>query len=132
TVDIDLLRGATVVASIAVATANDGEFLWTLPTGLTPANDYTVRVTRTDATAPPDASNAPFAIAAPVSVYYVNDGTFAAGDSTPAAGNDGNDGLTPATPKASIRAVLQAYDLGIGDTIRVDAGTYNLTTNIVV
>ena len=54
------------------------------------------------------------------------------GDWTTAPGNDANDGLSPATPKASIRSVLEAYDLRPGDVIRVDAGTYNLLTNIVL
>ncbi|HEV3345215.1 MAG TPA: right-handed parallel beta-helix repeat-containing protein, partial [Pirellulales bacterium] len=42
------------------------------------------------------------------------------------------DGLTPATPKATIQAVLLRYHPGYGDTIRVDAGTYNLTANIQI
>ena len=40
--------------------------------------------------------------------------------------------FTPSTPKASIQAVLQAYHLNPGDTIEVDAGTYELTTNIIL
>ena len=48
------------------------------------------------------------------------------------AGSDANDGLTPATPKASIQAVLAAYDLSPGDVIRVDDGTYDLDSNILL
>ena len=55
-----------------------------------------------------------------------------AGDWTTTAGNDANDGLSPATPKSSIRAVLEAYDLDAGDIIRVDAGTYPLGTNLII
>jgi len=74
-----------------------------------------------------------FSIAAPTHVYYVNGGAVnATGDWTTAAGNDANDGLTPATPKASIRPVLEAYDLNPGDVIRVDDGTYNLSANLVI
>ena len=53
-------------------------------------------------------------------------------DWTTAPGDNANDGLTPATPKASIQAVLNAYHLQPGDIILVDDGTYNLDTNIVL
>ncbi|MEX2185792.1 MAG: right-handed parallel beta-helix repeat-containing protein [Pirellulales bacterium] len=116
---------------IADPTANDGEFVWAIPAGFTPGN-YRVRVTRLDAGNQSDTSNNPFAIPAPVNIYYVNDATAEAGDWTTAPGNDANDGFSPATPKASIRAMLEAYDFGPGDTIRVDAGIYNLTANILI
>src|SRR5262249_15225759 len=51
---------------------------------------------------------------------------------TTAVGNDANDGLNPNTPKATIRSVLETYNLGSGDIIFVDSGSYLLTTNIVV
>ena len=54
------------------------------------------------------------------------------GDWTTAAGDNANDGLTPATPKASIGGVLAAYHLNPGDVIRVDDGTYPLGVNIVL
>ena len=38
----------------------------------------------------------------------------------------------PPTPKASIGAVLAAYDLNPGDVIRVDACAYPLGVNIVL
>ena len=65
-------------------------------------------------------------------VVYVNDDTLEADDWTQAIGDDGNDGLSPLTPKASIRAVLEAYDLESGDLIKVDNGDYNLTANIPI
>lgn len=58
-------------------------------------------------------------------VYYVNDGYDEGRDVwCTAPGNDRNDGLTPATPKASIESVLETYDLDPEDEIRIDAGTY--------
>jgi len=67
------------------------------------------------------------------STYYVNDGHNAAVDVyCTAAGSDANDGLTASTPKASIQAVLDAYDLEPGDTVYVDTGTYLLSSNIIV
>ncbi len=119
-----------VVSTIAATTPNDGEHLWAIPAGLTPSN-YKVRVTRLDAGMISDMSNSQFTVPAPVSVFYVNDSTVnATGDWTTAPGNDGNDGLSPATPKASLRALLDAYDLGPNDTVRVDTGSYVGTTNI--
>jgi hypothetical protein len=132
TVTIDLLDGTTgaIAATIAADTPNDGEFEWTIPAGFTPGN-YRVQVTRTgDGTS--DLSDGTFTITGPVHTYYVNDDAFAVGDWTTAVGNDANDGLSSNTPKRSIRAILDAYDLEPGDVIRVDAGTYVLTANIVI
>ncbi len=71
--------------------------------------------------------------AAEVRVIYVNDATVNDGDDwTTAPGDDANDGLTPDAPMASIQAVLQAYDLGPGDVIMVDAGNYVLSDAIVL
>ena len=69
----------------------------------------------------------------PIHVYYVA-APSPSGDAlwATAPGNDGNSGLDAADPKASISAVLAAYQLGPGDIIRVDAGTYDLSTNIVL
>lgn len=131
-VKIDLLDSSGVVfTGITASTANSGSYTWSIPAAFTPGN-YRIRVARLDAGSAVDVSNGLFSIPAPVHLYYVNDGTVSAGDWTTAVGNDANDGLSPAAPKASIQALLNAYDLGPGDTIRVDAGTYNLTTNILV
>jgi len=67
-----------------------------------------------------------------LSAYYVNDSFTIHDVWTTAPGSDTNDGITPATPKATIQAVIDAYDLEPGDVIRVDTGTYNLTSNITV
>ena len=59
-------------------------------------------------------------------VYYVNDASTAADSLTTAAGSaePGYDGRSPDKPMLSIQAVLEAYDLGPGDVVLVDAGTY--------
>jgi len=64
--------------------------------------------------------------------YFVNDASQADDVYCIALGNDANDGLTSATPKATVQAILATYDLEPGDTIFVDSGTYNLTADIVV
>ena len=48
TVDIQLWRqgGASPVLVIAAGTANDGDYSWIVPAGLTNASDYFIRVVR--------------------------------------------------------------------------------------
>jgi hypothetical protein len=138
TVKIELLQKSNgggppqSILTIATAAPNNGVFSWAIPTTVSPAANYLIGVTRNDNAALTDTSNANFAIAPPINVYYVNDGAVAAGDWTTAAGDNANDGLTPATPKAAIGAVLAAYHLNPGDLIRVDSGTYNVGVNIVL
>jgi hypothetical protein len=135
TVTIALLeqsQGSSPVLTIVTTAPNTGEFDWMVPTSLIPAADYLVRITRNDGGNPTDTSNQQFAIAAAKHTYYVNDGTVLPGDWTTSAGNDANDGLSPATPKASIQSVLAAYHLGSHDVIMVDEGVYNLTTNVTI
>ncbi len=62
-------------------------------------------------------------------IYYVDDSSNTNDEYTPdAVGNDANDGLSALTPKASIQAILAQYDLGAGDIILVDTGSYASTT----
>ena len=64
--------------------------------------------------------------------YYVNDISTDNDKYCNALGDDVNDGLTPATPKATLQAVISAYDLEAGDTVYVDAGTYQLSSSVVI
>jgi C1A family cysteine protease len=65
-------------------------------------------------------------------VYYVNDAKATDDEWCTAPGADTNDGLSPATPKATVQSVLDAYALGGGDVVRIDTGYYPLTSNIQV
>ena len=56
--------------------------------------------------------------------YYVNDGSTIGDVFTTAIGAAGNTGLSPASPLASVAAVLSRYSLNPHDVILVDAGTY--------
>jgi hypothetical protein len=65
--------------------------------------------------------------------YYVNDG-FSSGDAfCTAIGNNSNTGLSPSTPKLTLRNLWNTYGpsgtnvLSSGDTIFIDAGTYSVT-----
>ena len=134
-VKIELLQqgNSTPVLTIAASAPNSGSYSWTVPNSLAPASNYLIRVTRKDSTGAAGTSGSTLSIVPPVNVYYVNDGTVNSMrrlDNRP--GNDANDGLSPATPKASISAILVTYQPGAGDIIRVDAGTYNLSSNIAI
>ncbi len=127
-VNIDLVQGSTVTSIMANA-PDTGSYAWTLSSGLTPGANYKIRVTRTAGLALPAFSN-PFTIAPVTHDYYVAPST------NPANTDATNNGLSPLTPKASIRALLEAYDLqtinGVRNVIHVAPGTYNLTTDILV
>lgn len=69
----------------------------------------------------------PATTADPPCGYYVNDGSTSGDRWCTAVGNDANDGLTPATPKATLADMLDDYDLGADDTVRIDHGTYSWT-----
>ena len=56
--------------------------------------------------------------------FYVNDTNMTGDVYCTAIGDDINDGLTPETPKASLQAIFDSYDLAASDVIYVDAGTY--------
>ena len=63
--------------------------------------------------------------------YFVNDGSLTGDIYCTAAGSDSmNDGRSAGAPKATVQAVLSAYDLGPGDAIFIDTGVYNLTSTI--
>jgi parallel beta-helix repeat protein len=138
TADIELVEsdgadGFQAVALLADDTENDGEFAWHIPSNLVPGG-YFVSIT-TDVNGQTDRSNAAFSISGPVSAYYVNiagDVDLADNEYTTEPGDDGNDGLTPATPKASLAALLAAYDLEPHDIVYVDTGRYELLANIVI
>lgn len=55
--------------------------------------------------------------------YYVNDAFTSADIYTTAAGNNANDGLSPATPKATLAAAMTVASNG--DRIYIDYGNYN-------
>ncbi|MBE7495663.1 MAG: choice-of-anchor D domain-containing protein [Verrucomicrobiaceae bacterium] len=106
-----------------------GQYVWN--TSSLPGGGYRVRVNYGGGTLT-DASDAAFVIRSPSMIYYVNDGATTNDLWCIAIGDDANDGLTPATPKASVQAILSSYDLEPGDTVRIDTGSYDLSTSIAV
>ncbi len=130
TVNILLLQqgSTTPVLTIASAVPNSGEYSWTLPSSIPSGSNYLVEVQSVQYSGLSGTSAQPFTITGAVTTYYINSGTVVPGGWTTAPGSDSNNGLTPATPKASIAGVLAAYHLNAGDTVMVDAGTYDLSS----
>ncbi len=56
--------------------------------------------------------------------YYVNDASTNGDVYCTAPGNDDNHGYTPDQPKASLQAIIDAYELAPEDVVYVDSGTY--------
>lgn len=121
---------------LADSETNDGGYAWSVdPLLFAVGSQYLARITAETDPAITDASDRTFTVTEPIHIYYVNvagDADFSDNEYTVAAGSDLNDGLTAATPMASIRAVLERYDLDAGDIILVDTGEYLLTTNISI
>ncbi len=64
--------------------------------------------------------------------YYVN-GPSTVGDVfCTAPGNNSNNGLSPATPVASLTGLLSMYTFHPGDTIYIDTGAYDLYKNVTL
>lgn len=64
--------------------------------------------------------------------YYVNNGGTSGDMYCTAIGNDSKDGRSPATPKASLQAIVDTYDLQPGDTVYIDTGTYSLNSTVLI
>ena len=64
--------------------------------------------------------------------YYVNDDTVQGDVYCAAPGNDANDGLTPDTPKRTVQAIIDRYTLKAGDIVWIDAGVYNIASDIIL
>ncbi|MFH0907858.1 MAG: right-handed parallel beta-helix repeat-containing protein, partial [bacterium] len=110
--------------------ARTGEFDVNL-SGLGTGTQYRIAIVCDHAPSATDMSDADFSIVIG-GLYYVNDTNTTGDVYCTAPGDDGNDGRTPATPKATVQAILDFYDLGTNDNIFVDAGLYQLTNNITV
>ncbi len=59
--------------------------------------------------------------------YYVNNNSTAGDRWCSAVGNDANNGTAVGTPKLTLLSVLTSYDLGAGDIVYIDNGTYSWT-----
>lgn len=64
--------------------------------------------------------------------FYVNDASTNGDVYCSATGALNWTGLTPSSPKLTVQDVLSAYDTEAGDTIYVDTGIYNLSSDIQI
>jgi parallel beta-helix repeat protein len=108
-----------------------GRYDWNT-TGLPSGTNYLVRISKTDGAAMNVLAGAFGVSASGPRTYYVNDTNTLNDVFCTAAGNAANDGLSAATPKDSIQAILDTYNVMGGDTIKVDTGNYLLSATIVM
>ncbi|NQT89167.1 right-handed parallel beta-helix repeat-containing protein, partial [bacterium] len=108
----------------------DGAYLWDI-SALPAGTQYRVRATCEQDPTATAASVDDFAIGQG-QTYYVNDASTIHDAWCTAPGDDANDGLSPATPKATVQAIIDTHDLEPGDTVLIDTGTYTLGSNITV
>ncbi len=107
-----------------------GQYEWDT-TGLDGFNVWW-RVVAEDGSGVADATDGTFALRNTVQDFYVNDGDLADDVYCLEPGSAANDGLTPETPKASLRQILDQYDLEGGDRVYVDTGNYPMGADLRV
>lgn len=105
-----------------------GSHTWDL-TGLSSGGGYLARVTWPTDPAVNDTSDGTFVLR---TTYYVNDNSVSNDIWCGAIGDDANSGRDTNSPKASVQAVIDAYDLGSGDRVVIDTGSYDLDEVIVL
>ena len=143
-----VLRWATGNVStqtVALEYTLDGTNWLPIATGQAPAYGYYVwdttgldgfnvwwRVVAEDGSGVADATDSPFAVRNTVQTFYVNDGDLNDDLFCSEPGSAAFDGLTPATPKASLQQILDQYDLEGGDAVYLDTGTYSADSDLRV
>ncbi len=105
-----------------------GTYVWDT-SGFPDSFDGLWRVISDDASVA-DTNDTPFALRNFEHEFYVNDADTTDDVYCSAIGSDANDGLTPATPKRTIQALFDMYDLEGGDTVYVDTGSYPSASDV--
>lgn len=125
------LGASTPVLFIAEDLTAAGQFDWIVPSdgSILPGADYLIEVRSQGGGLPSDLS-ASFLIAPLGTDYFVNDNSQVGDVYTTAVGINQNSGKSADQPMASLAALLRVYDLEPGDTVLLDAGSYNLLSNI--
>ncbi|WP_182865929.1 right-handed parallel beta-helix repeat-containing protein [Rhodopirellula sp. JC639] len=122
-----------IATGVALNTRGQGRYDWTIPSGFITSGSTALVRARSGGVSGRSASA--FMITPAGNQFYVNvagDTNLTDNQYTTAAGDNAANGRSPATPMASIAALLRAYDLNPGDTVYVDTGTYDLPANIVI
>ena len=121
----------TVLPGAASLTPS-GSFTWPIPIPSTGSASYRLRVVCNQDSAVYDATESVVIVKRLMATYFVNDLQTSGDEFCTAPGADTNSGTSPASPLLSLSDVLQRYTLGPGDTVYVDAGTYLLSSNVVI
>ncbi|MBN1675367.1 MAG: right-handed parallel beta-helix repeat-containing protein [Kiritimatiellae bacterium] len=110
---------------------DNGVYVWDIA-GLATGAQYLVKVTFTGDEGVTDSSDAVFEILGPApGVFYVNDGSTAGDEWCAVTGSVTNTGLDAGSPVESFQTLIERYpQIGAGDEVRVDAGTYSLAQTV--
>lgn len=130
-VEYSLDAGATWLAVATNVTAAGDTAIWNTTTDGSSARALW-RVQYEAATGTWDAVDRVLSVHNTNLFFYVNDAAQAGDVYCTAAGSVTNDGVTPATPQASLAALVAMYDLNGGDTVYVDTGTYSGSSTIAL
>ncbi len=120
---------------IRVATnrpVSSGQFFWdttTEPLAVTPIARW--RLLKVADTNVYDVTDLSFALNGPFG-FYVNDSSTNCDVFTTAVGTNSNLGIYPSIPKASLRDVVETWDMDAGDTVYIDTGYYPMSTNDLI
>ena len=106
-----------------------GVFQWTA-TEPTTWGALKVRVSASDQNVAPDTSDHGFMIVDGGNTFYVNDDSLVGDQYTTAVGDNRNSGKSPSEPMTSLASLQMAHDLGAGDIVYVDTGSYTLLRDV--
>ena len=121
---------STIATGVSLSTTpSGGEWTWN-SSALSNSFNALWRIT-VDGTGESDTSDTPFSLRNKTQAFYVNDSSTDGDIYCSAAGSDDNDGLTKETPKATLQAILDQYDLEGGDTVYVDTGDYTESVRVI-
>ncbi|MFM7161982.1 MAG: right-handed parallel beta-helix repeat-containing protein, partial [Planctomycetaceae bacterium] len=115
--------------------ASDESYGWSPEaSGLTGSltSRYRIQISSVSDPSLADSSREAFAVPPDGAFYYVNDSSTVGDEWTTAAGNNRATGKSAGDPKANLLPVLRAYDLGPGDQVRIDTGSYIHVRNVVL
>lgn len=129
TVTLQYYDGTTWSNIATGVSAMAGSYVWN-STGFNDSFYGRWRVVAEDGSGVSDQTDNTFALRNQPHDFFVNDAALTGDIYCSAIGSDGNDGLTSATPKLTLQALLNTYDLEGGDVVYMDSGTYSSDADI--
>jgi hypothetical protein len=129
--DLSYNGGASWQGIVTGLSARSGVYYWDVSRS-TSAVAALWRIVSATSTGVFDVCDRPFSIRNQPFRFYVNDSSTDGDVYTTAPGNPSLSGVNPANPKASLKDVLDTYDLEPGDAVLVDTGSYLITGAVSV